>query len=260
MFLNNLPLYYLSLSLFHPLLHRVLKRKLDPFYGLERKMGVSTKLYFSNGYGDLVILRLAMEEYYMQHPWHECILQPSFRQELYIWVYIILIGDRKDADFQKDVWIGSSSLADQWREHRGREVGSFNIMSSLFSKVVLSNDVGDQLVWKSNSNGQYFVKSMGRLLFPSNHRNSHVSFYGLWTGDLSSKKIIIEFGSSSAVRWTRKPSSRPWHFHELFILAARFSSTSGAVFFSHVLCEANNFADDLAKKRVSRVEKFNAWA
>uniref|UniRef100_A0A6N2MVF4 RNase H type-1 domain-containing protein n=1 Tax=Salix viminalis TaxID=40686 RepID=A0A6N2MVF4_SALVM len=181
----------------------------------------------------------------------------------------------------------------RWRgEHRGREVGSFNIMSSLFSKVVLSNDVGDQLVWKSNSNGQYFVKSMGRLLFTSNHRNSHVSFYGLWTGVVppkklkfyvgikgsneaeliyigekgfriiifESKKIIIESGSSSAVRWMRKPSSRPWHFHELFILAARFSSTSGAVFFSHVLCEANNFADDLAKKGVTRVEKFNAWA
>jgi hypothetical protein len=46
----------------------------------------------------------------------------------------------------------------------------------------------------------------------------------------------------------RKPSSRPWYFHELFILAARFSLTLGAVFSSHVLCEANHFADGLAKQ------------
>jgi len=46
----------------------------------------------------------------------------------------------------------------------------------------------------------------------------------------------------------RKPSSRPWYFHELFILASRFSLTLGAVFSSHVLCEANHFADGLAKQ------------
>jgi ribonuclease HI len=67
-------------------------------------------------------------------------------------------------------------------------------------------------------------------------------------GDLSNKKIIVESDSSSVVSWMRKPSSRPWYFHELFILAARFSLTLGAVFSSHVLCEANHFADGLAKQ------------
>lgn len=67
-------------------------------------------------------------------------------------------------------------------------------------------------------------------------------------GDLSNKKIIVESDSSSAVSWMRKPSSRPWYFHDLFILAARFSLTLGSVFSSHVLCEANHFADGLAKQ------------
>jgi hypothetical protein len=56
-----------------------------------------------------------------------------------------------------------------------------------------------------------------------------------------------------------KPTFRPSYFHELFILSARFSSTLGAVFFSHVLGEANHFANGLAKQGVSRVEEFIAW-
>jgi len=62
------------------------------------------------------------------------------------------------------------------------------------------------------------------------------------------QEIIVESDSSSVVSWMRKPSSRPWYFHELFILASRFSLTLGAVFSSHVLCEANHFADGLAKQ------------
>jgi hypothetical protein len=52
---------------------------------------------------------------------------------------------------------------------------------------------------------------------------------------------------------------RPSRFHELFILASRFSLVLGLITYSHALREGNYMADALAKQGVNQVCELVAW-
>jgi len=132
------------------------------------------------------------------------------------------VGNECDTSFWNDLWLGNSRLAEQfprlfnlsqdkassianmgiwdslnwiwnfkWRRSlRLREINLFNSLLGLLSKVVLSKETNDRLIWKPNWIG-CTLSSLCGLLSPTCRSSNFISFKCVWKGIVPPKMEVF---------------------------------------------------------------------